>query len=668
MDPIQTTIMNNRFTAIAEEASATLRRTAHTTFVKLVQDYQCAMATPDGDMFAYPTQNGVNVFIGLPLKALIDAIGIENMRPGDCFITNDPFTTKGVVTHLMDVTMLRPVFYDGELVAVTWAFVHCSDIGGAVPGSISPKFTEYFQEGLRVRPMRLIDQGKIVPEIRDIFLYNSRIPDAMWGDFMAMLSALQSMDKRLGELFDRYGVTMIKDGINDAIDFAELKARSIIREIPDGTYYFADYLEGISPGDYYFLNTSMRIEGDSIFFDFSGSDPQMPSSYNFVTGDLTHPYLVQAVVYFLLSKDKDIPRNAGILRPVKVNTPQGTLMNALPPAATGVRTASSTRIYDTIIGCLNQAYEKPVIAAGTGQAGIMVVNDFSPVDGRERVNVINPLCGGGGARNIVDGIDGTDPRFGHLQSVPTEVIEVETVMLVHAYRLVSDSQAAGEYRSGTGIEFVMENTGLPAKMTVRGMNRFNFRPWGVGGGHPGSLGQVILNPGEKTEKNIGKIDVLNLETGDVVQIRTPTGGGFGNPLDRSLDAIASDLKRELLSQSRAEEVYGVVFGPGGEIDREATEENRKRILETPQNKSHSIFDRGPEMDAYRTIWSDEARSWLAKEALKQTFSLRQALLTKVRDDFSGRGEPVELHELKLAFDAQLARLTGSKKLVPATAD
>jgi len=200
MDAIQTAIMNNRFTAIVEEASATLHRTAHTTFTKLVQDYQCSIATVDGDMFAYPIQSGVNVFMGLPIRPMIEIIGIENMRPGDCYITNDPFGTDGLVTHLMDVTTLRPIFHENELIAFSWAFIHASDIGGAVPGSISPDFTEVFQEGLRIRPMHIFKEGELVEEIRDIYLDNSRIPNDIWGDFKAMFSAQKSMDRRLNEL------------------------------------------------------------------------------------------------------------------------------------------------------------------------------------------------------------------------------------------------------------------------------------------------------------------------------------------------------------------------------------------------------------------------------------------------------------------------------------
>lgn len=212
MDAVRTAVMNNRFNAIVEEASAAIYRTAHTTFVKIVQDYQCAIATAEGEMFAYPMLSGVNVFVGSPLKPTLDAIGRENLKPGDIIITNDPFATDGLVTHLMDVTLLYPIFYDEKLIAIGWAFVHASDIGGAVPGSISPAFTEVFQEGLRVRPMKLYEGGVLNEAIKSIFQDNSRIPTELWGDIQAMISGLKSMDRRVSELCKRYDRESVEEG------------------------------------------------------------------------------------------------------------------------------------------------------------------------------------------------------------------------------------------------------------------------------------------------------------------------------------------------------------------------------------------------------------------------------------------------------------------------
>ena len=324
MDPVRTSIMNNRFTAIVEEASTILYRTAHTTFVKLVQDYQCALATADGDIFAFPSQSGVNVFIGLPLHAILEQIGKENLEPGDCIITNDPFSTDGLVTHIMDVHLFLPIFRDGELLALAWAFVHASDVGGAVPGSISPSFTEVFQEGIRIRPVKLYRRGELNTDVLNLFLDNCRIPDEVWGDFKAMLSAMKNMERRLNQLCDRYGVTDIQTGMQEVMQYADAKARSVIATIPDGTYSFADYLEGIEEGQHTYIKTTMRIQGDEAELDFTGTDPQIAAAYNFIIGDRTHPYVTLALTFYILSVEPDAPRNAGLQWPIRTMAPRGT--------------------------------------------------------------------------------------------------------------------------------------------------------------------------------------------------------------------------------------------------------------------------------------------------------------------------------------------------------
>ena len=663
MDAIQTAIMNNRFTAIVEEASATLHRTAHTTFTKLVQDYQCSIATVDGDMFAYPIQSGVNVFMGLPIRPMIEIIGIENMQPGDCYITNDPFGTDGLVTHLMDVTTLRPIFHENELIAFSWAFIHASDIGGAVPGSISPDFTEVFQEGLRIRPMHIFKEGELVEEIRDIYLDNSRIPDDIWGDFKAMFSAQKSMDRRLNELCRRYGPDQVKAGMRDVIDFAEIKARQVISEIRDGEYEFGDYLEGINEGEFAFIHSTLRVQGDEVEIDFTGTEPQTPSAYNYVTGAQTHPYLVQAMIHLIFTHDPECPRNAGILRPIRTCAPRGTIINAIFPAAGGSRVVANTRAYDTIIGCLNQALPGGLVAGSAGMMGIIVLNARDPVTGKKRVGVINTICGGGGGRHDRDGVDAIDTRFSHLGSVPAEVVEAETVLIMRAYRLVSDSQAAGKWQSGAALVMELENTGHEAMMTVRGLNRFHFQPWGFDGGDPGGLGNVVLNPDTPEEKSIGKIRVLHLKRGDIVRLTTPSGGGFGDPLDRDLEQISSDLARGLVTKERAETAYGVVFGADDQPDLAATEARRGE-LRSQRTSPLALFTFGREREAYDQIWPTDIRKALSVRALNEEPSIRQHLISAVRDRLTAAGDTVTSAALDLAFSEELADILGPVSTKP----
>jgi N-methylhydantoinase B len=550
--------------------------------------------------------------------------------------------------------MIYPVFRGETLIAFGWAFVHASDIGGGVPGSISPAFTESFQEGLRMRPVKLYKAGELNEEIKNVFLDNSRIPDEMWGDFQAMLSAMKRMEKRLNQLCDRYGADSVTTGMNEVIDFAEAKARAIIRDIPDGEYEFSDYLEGLEEGQYTHIMTTMRVTGDSVELDFTGTDPQVPAAYNFIIGERTHPYVAQALVYFLLSKDPEAPKNAGLLRPITVKAKRGTVINANYPAAMGSRVASGTRVYDTVIGCLDKALPEGLVAAGAGMAGIIVVTARDKRTGKNRVSVINPICGGGGGRFGVDGVDGVDGRFGSLKSVPTEVIEVETVMHIKAYHMLTDTQSAGKWRGGSALVMELENTGLEATMTVRGMNRFHFRPWGVRGGEEGRLATVTINPGTSQEQEIGKINVLKMAKGDVVSIVTPAGGGFGDPLERDAQVIANDVRGGLLGAAKAEADYGVILTKDGNVSVVETEERRIEMRELRGELADFSF--GPERDDYDRIWPMAVRARLAEDVLAQPSAVRQHLISEVRSKLTSRAEMVDDAILSDALAQELSAL------------
>ena len=655
MDAVRTAIMNNRFNAIVEEASAAIYRTAHTTFVKIVQDYQCAIATAEGEMFAYPMLSGVNVFVGSPLRPTLDVIGRENLKPGDIIITNDPFATDGLVTHLMDVTLLYPIFRDGKLIAVGWAFVHASDIGGAVPGSISPAFTEIFQEGLRVRPVKLYEGGVLNEAIKSIFQDNSRIPTELWGDIQAMISGLKSMDRRLNELCERYGRDSVEEGMQDVINYAETKTRAVIKNIPNGVYSFSDYLEGIHDGQLAFFSVTMTVKDTEIEVDFTGTDPQLAAAYNLVTGDTTHPYIIQCLYAYILTVDPLTPRNSGILRAIRSHAPRGTVLNAVYPASGGSRAASATRAYDVILGCLNQALPDGLAAAGGGMSGVIVVSAPDPRTGRDRVNVVGTIDGGGGARRGVDGLDGSEVRYSQ-RSVPVEVIEIETVLVMRAIRLVPDSRRAGRYVSGAALEIDMENTAYRAVITVRNLNRFVFAPWGFRGGEIGLLGKAIVNPGAADERSIGKISVLELAQGDVLRLTSSTGGAFGDPVDRDLNLIDREIANGMLSPERAAEIYTVVFDGDGHIDRAATNELRKER----RGKKPSDFDFCAERYRQDRVWPEKTRRELATMALSHELRIRTQLVDRVHHLLLTESKPVDAEKLQACLRQEATRLSGVK--------
>lgn len=654
MRAVRTAVMMNRFNAIVEEAGATIYRTAHTTFVKLVQDYQIAIATAEGDIFAYPKQSGVNVFIGTPLQATLDHIGIENFAPGDIYITNDPFTTDGLVTHMMDVTMIYPIFVDQQLVAFGWAFVHASDIGGAVPGSISPAFTEVFQEGLRIRPTKLFDRGVLRADIKNIFFDNSRIPAEMWGDFQAMISGMRGLEKRMRELCARFGVDDVLTSMRDVLDFGERKARSVIAAIPDGVYEFTDYLEGIEAGHLSHLAVTMEVKGSDIRLDFTGTDPQIDAAYNFVSGSRTHPYVVQALVSYLVTRDPTMPRNAGILRPISIEVPRGTFLNANFPAAGGSRVAAAARAFDTTLACLTQAVPGGLTAAGSGMIGIIVAAAEDPRTGQNRVSVVNPISGGSGGRHGKDGLDGIETRFGALRSVPTEIVEIESVILIRAIQLRPDSRGAGRWNGGSASSIELENTGDRAIITVRGMNRFQLNPWGVNGGEPGRTGMTTLQPARKKAQSIGKIVVLKLDRGDVVRIDSPSGAGFGDPLDRSLGAVADEVAAEMLSPERARTVYGAVFENGRLLEDETTQLRQR--MKAARDRVPSAFSLGDERLRQDRVWPPEARKALAKSAVAVAQRDRARMVREIHLAMLNEASQMEPAEIPYLVEQWKARV------------
>lgn len=658
MDAVRTAIMNNRFNAIVEEASAAIYRTAHTTFVKLVQDYQCAIATPDGEMFAYPMLSGVNVFMGSPIKPTLDAIGLEKLHPGDVIITNDPFATDGLVTHLMDITLLYPIFDRDKLIAVGWAFVHASDIGGAVPGSISPAFTEVFQEGLRVRPVKLYDRGVLNEIIKNIYMDNSRIQTELWGDIQAMISGLKSMERRMQDLCGRYGRQSVEEGMDDVINYAEAKCRAVIKEIPNGVYSFSDYLEGIHQDQLAYFTATMTINDDEIEVDFTGTDPQLSAAYNLVSGAGTHPYIIQCLYAFILTMDPLMPRNSGVLRPINGHAPRGTVLNGVYPCSGGSRAASATRAYDLILGCLDQALPEGLAAADSGNAGVIVVAAPDPRTGRDRVSVASTITGGGGARNKCDGVDGTAVRYSQ-RRVPVEVIEIETAMVMQAVRNVRDTRSAGKFVSGAAIEMEIENTAHRAVMTVRNMNRFVFAPWGFRGGEHGQLGQTVVNPGRPDERSIGKISILEMAQGDVVRITAPCGGGFGNPLERNVRSIASEIEDDMLSRERAAQVYGVVFDANGLIDDVATQKERASRMQT--DVPEFTFCR--ERQRHDMVWNMAVRRELANAAMTREPRIRSQLVINAHNRMLVQGEPVDDAKLAHILDEEAMRLSGGHQVV-----
>jgi N-methylhydantoinase B len=595
-DRILLEIFNNHFNGIVEEMGYVIHRAAYTVFVKETWDFDTSLITRDGEIFCHPRNIGVGNMIGLHMGPAIQQI--KNYEPGDVIVTNDPRSTQGMCTHMPDIMLFKPLFFDDKLLCFAWCFVHSSDVGGLVPGSIAPGAFDRYQEGICVPPTKLFSRGVLNEELRDLILANCRIPEQNWGDMKALLASLNICERRMGQLVSRYGFQKIDDGINALMDYGESRARNILSQIPDGEYEFHDYVEidYVSP---YHLRIKVKLvvfEG-SVTLDFTGTDPQVRAALNLPSFGRPNQWLVLGIVNFLRTSDPNLPLNRGILRSVSVKVPEGSVLNPTPEAATGVRHTTGYRVADAVLGALSQAVPKAIPAAGAGQVAIVLFSHLDPSTGKYKVSVLQPMQGGCGGRPTKDGIDGVNFSAGTLRNIPTEAIELEAPIFINRYMLADDA-AAGEYRGGTGVVFEFTCLAAEAIVTARGMDRFKIRPYGRKGAGAGTLGNCTLNPGTKRERKISKIDILKLERGDVVRISSPGGGGYGEALRRDPAKVLVDVVNGFITEAEAERSYGVVVSDGI-FDEGKTVALRKKMRRKRRVEEFTFGDE--RLDYERTI-------------------------------------------------------------------
>ncbi|MEK8127178.1 hydantoinase B/oxoprolinase family protein [Paenibacillus filicis] len=631
-DQVFLEIFKNRVQAIVEEMAGVVLRTGFTAFVKETGDFGTYLLSPKGETFGSPLDTGYSLSLGIPAADVIGAF--EEWHEGDIVICNDPYTTGGMATHLPDVHLLKPFFHEGKVIAFGLCFVHSSDVGGKVPGSVSPTAYDIHQEGLRLAPVKLYDQGRLNDQVLRIFLDNCRIPEQNWGDLRALMAGLNRGEQRLAELIARYGSEQVERGIESLLDYAERKVRLLIRDIPDGEYDFWDYLED-GPGGYPIrLRCRMVVSGEEIFLDFDGTDPQVRASFNIATCNKQgHYMLVPALIRYFRTLDPTVPWNSGMIRMIRNDAPPATILNPEPMAAVGARAATFIRVMDVLTGALSRAQADKLPAAGAGQACIVMLSMTDPATGTKKVGVIQPVCGGSGARPMKDGIDGMDFAVGHLRNIPTETAEAEMPILIERYGLRPDSAGAGLYRGGSGIDLRVKILSPDTVMTARNMERMQFQPWGRLGGGAGTHGEAVKNEGTDEEQRLGRIDELLLQPGDTVSFLSQGGGGYGDPYRREPEAVARDVRSGLLSEAEARTQYGVALTADGGIDESATQELRGGQRSQPQD-----FSFGAARDSFERSWPDELQLAVGHALRSYPLALRDYLKRRTMAEAEKRME------------------------------
>lgn len=635
-DNVTLEVLNNYFHAIVADMTHVLRRTAYTTYVKETDDFMSGLATPDGEFFMYPRDTGIIHHVGLHLRAVIERMTFE---PGDIVIFNDPYTSGGIATHLPDIHVIKPIFVEKKVICFAWCFIHSSDVGGMVPASISPAATEIYQEGIRVPPTKLFERGVLHQGVRDLILMNCRIPDDNWGDIKAMVAGLNDGERRVLSMVDKFGLSTVTDGMADLLDYVEERARSLIAKIPEGTYHFTDYLEDDVISDVPIrLVVTMTVKDRGVLIDFTGSEPQVDAAFNLVSGAQNpNPLLAAGLTSFLITQDPSLPVNSGIVRPVRMILPKGTVVNCEFPSPAGVRWAIVVRCFDAILGILGRAVAGQVPAAGAGQACIVVGAFFDSARKRSVVNVIEPIQGGSGATRFKDGVEGTY-YSASLRNTPVESVEAHVPVVIRRYELVPDTGGPGRFRGGSALRMEFEIRAAELTVQARGQERTRFQPWGVDGGRAGASGRAVLNPRASSEQVLGKINILKLHRGDVVQVQSPGGGGSGDAFERDVARVMRDLHNGLVSREHARMAYGVVINGDGSLDVSATQDLRR------DHVRREGFDLGAARERVDRVWTPSAvakyTEWLMPLPASLRSRARRLFHEQMRADLDS-GEPSE---------------------------
>jgi N-methylhydantoinase B len=590
-------ILANYCEAAADAMAYTLMRTAHSTFVKETEDFSCTILTRDGMAFANPRSFGAPWYSGIDYSPMLQMV--ESYEPGDICICNDAYS-GAVATHSPDIHIWAPVFYEGQICCFVAGHIHNTDVGGAVPASLSRSLTEIVQEGIRVPPIKIYRKGQLNDDVARILNLNVRAPEQNWGDFGAQIASVKIGERKMLEIVERFGLHDFLQGANEILDYAELQARAVIRTIPNGEYFFADYADEDS--DHGFpcrVALTLRVADETVELDYTGSDPQLSSSLNMPTGGRErHPLALVGLTYVLATLDPRILLNAGTLRVARAIMPSGTVMNCEAPAAVGMRSLTCQVSQVATIGAFAQAAPDRLPAASPGGTAIMNVKT---TDGRGRpiVASIGPVGGGGGGMPGGDGPEGAGGTSSFLKNTPVEINEVEVPILFTRYGLCRDTGGAGRYRGGAAMIMEFQVTAPNTIVTARNRNRSVFASWGMAGGLPGTVSTFRKNPGGPGEVDYGNIDVIQCDPGDVVQIVGPGAGGYGDPLTRDPEAVLRDVKCGFVSVELARKHYGV------EIKDGAVQAETTALLRAEKIRPSAFFDHGEARTAFEHVWTRE---------------------------------------------------------------
>jgi len=562
-DPVTQEIVRGKLLAAADEMGIVIARCSMSPVIYEVLDFACGICDPKGQLIVQT--NGITLFTGtfaLQVESMIRRFG-DDMHPGDVFMTNDPYDGG---THTCDIALIKPVFIDGTLEGFSIAVAHWSEVGGAVAGSISPSATEIYQEGIRFPGLRVCRDDVVQSDIIELIRENTRLPVMCIGDFNAELAAVRIAETRLCEIFEKYGGDFVRDTFEHILDTSEQLARQAIAALPDGVYHSTDFIDGDGVTDAQIpVCVEVRIAGEEMTFDFTGSSPQTRGPINCAYGALSSS--VKTVFKSLV--DPQAPSNEGWFRPLKLVCPEGTIFTATKPAPTGWYYEGSAHASELVWMALAPlAPERFSAGSYMSLCGTYFFGRDPKTD--EMFVHIEPAVGGWGAMADRDGtgalIATTD---GDTYNYSIELFEAKVPLRVRQYALNTEGGAgAGRQRGGFGVVREFEIVADEAH-TYCSYGRSIVPPWGLEGGGDGSTNYMEFDHDGETHR-VSRIAYQALARGDRVRVVTGGGGGFGDPHDRPPEAVNADVRDGYVTRDQARGAYGVVINDAGETDAEAT--------------------------------------------------------------------------------------------------
>jgi N-methylhydantoinase B len=574
IDPITLSVIQSGLQQVCDEMDLSFSRAAFSPVIAEANDRSDGIySATDGALIAQGS-SGLPVFVGTmqySTRVLIEMIANGRAaapQPGDIYIVNDPYLGG---THLMDVRFAMPVYRGGEIFCWLSNTGHWPDTGGAVPGGFSASATSVEQEGLRLPPVRLFKQGVLDQEIYAIICSNIRVSEQRIGDVKAQAAALLVGEKRLTRMLDRYGDETVNEAIGELRRRSAEQMRASIKLIPDGTYTSTAYVDSDGVVDEPLeIRLSITAKSGELTFDFTGSSKPCIGPMNSVLATtLSSVYLAMRHIF------PDVPISAGAFEPLNVIRPVGTFLDAqYPRPVSGCAAEVSQRIAEAVFAALVEALPDRVTASPAGSSGNFALGGFDPE--RNQGYVMYQISGGGyGGNSDHDGLANGCSTIGISKAPPVEIMEQQFPVLYHRYALREGSGGAGHHRGGFGLDYEIElRRGQATASFV--MDHGRFGPPGALGGKDGAPNSVqVFKDGDTiVPLHLSKAQDIPLNPGDRVRVKTPGGGGYGDPMTREAVSVAEDVRLGRYTTEEAALLFGVILTADGQIDAQATKARR----------------------------------------------------------------------------------------------